>query len=61
MSGFFQDDVKLALSASDGADIVSRTPPHSFTEICSVAFSAVLRRNFLDLFHCGDYLCSDFY
>ena len=45
MSGVFQDDVKLALSASDGADIVSRTPPpHSFTEICSVAFSAVLRQ-----------------
>ena len=27
MSGVFQNDVKLALSASVGADIVSRTPP----------------------------------
>jgi hypothetical protein len=47
MSGVFLDNVKLALSASVGADTVSCTPPQSFIEIRSVAFSAVLRRKFL--------------
>ena len=47
MSGVFQNNVKLALSASGGADIASYTPPpQSFIEIRSAAFSAVFRQKF---------------
>ena len=66
MSGIFLDNVKLALSASVGADIVSYTPPPSFIEIRSVAFSVAsplapyCAERISDLFHCGDYLCRDF-
>ena len=62
MSGVFQNDVKLALSASVGADIVSRTPPpNPLLKFAAPPLAPYCAKRISDLFHCGDYLCSDFY
>ena len=50
MSGVFQDDVKLVLSASDGADIVSYPPPNPLLKFAASPLAPSCVKRISDLF-----------